>query len=684
MLEEYNYNDALFGGDPAPMRQIRDTLRLVDGERGIGGVLSSTRYIFSLDLGGRRVRRLHITGSAEMHGHPFIGGITVETDEASAAGGGLPPLPAVAEAPPAVRAVTPDELRAPERATELAALQRLLYATTDDLPDLKSPVIPANYFGPRYDFAGPREALNAASFLYHNGPECAAHIADRGTECGSSTARKALSHYTTGMGIWRRTTPLYDGLDDFLRQYQIKQPGDLPGTGRAWARGVGELLREAIAFGYDKFANSYIDWMDACLFHDANPPHWIRCPGRGTTSQGYTQRQVGNVLETGNRENDGHGICMWGRYMAWHWLGRSREWNARRWKATAAAADWIVWQLETKPLFPGKGKDVLWTESECAYGSYDIYSTYNCLHGLKLSLRLAEQLGKTAELVRWQTAYDRLRQGVLAHLVDESDCGPIWHTEDKNEWQDHAHKLPHIHLATEGDTFTPLEDYARGDATERRYLEISRNSYRYLMKDRNYNCLRMYGYGQGMMLQAALLLDEMGDAEQFLNRLVSYCYLQNLEGWICPEGIIVHRNGRLYVPVNGYMGQDSHVADATKALRVMLGVDDNNPQHPRLVPRFPASWSKAGIRDFPVLSGETRTTVGYEIKRGDAELAMRVCFAEPPASYSVRLGPLPGPWREARVNGQTIPVEIIQSGDAWWAWCRNLRDAESTLRLRRG
>src|SRR5439155_14958220 len=106
------------------------------------------------------------------------------------------------------------------------------------------------------------------------------------------------------------------------------------------------------------------------------------------------------------------------------------------------------------------------TESECAHGGYDFYSSYNCLHGLKLYIRLAEQLARGDAAGRWKILHARLRQGILDNLVDESPAGPIWHTEPNCEWQDHAHKLAHIQLATEGDSFTPLQDYAAGDEIE--------------------------------------------------------------------------------------------------------------------------------------------------------------------------------------------------------------------------
>jgi hypothetical protein len=402
------------------------------------------------------------------------------------------------------------------------------------------------------------------------------------------------------------------------------------------------------------------------------------------TSEGATRRQVGKIEETGNRENDGHGICMWGRYMAWHWSGRSREWNERHWKATCAAADWIAWQLLTEPLFPGRGKDVLYTESECAHSDYDIYSSYNCLHALKLYLRLADQLAKKEEAQRWKAVYERLRKGILMHLVDASPCGPVWHTEEKCDWQDHAHKLVHLHLSTEGDGFTPLDDYARGDAMERRYLEISRNSYRFLMQEKNYDCLRMYGYGQGMMTQAALLLDEMADAEQFINKLVSYCYLPNLGGWICPEGIIVHRDKKLYVPVNGYMGQDSHLADATKALRVMMGIDDNDPGHLRLIPRFPLSWTHCSVQRFPMLTGSQRQWGGYTCDRTADRLRFTYTFERSVDRLSVRLGPLPvgKKVKAATVDGTPVPFRAQHSGDSDWVWIRDLSGTQGTLEVR--
>jgi hypothetical protein len=673
-----NCDATLFNGKNEPRDTIQKSLRLVDGMRLMGSRSQNARFIFSLDLGGRSLERIQVRGAAEIYSYPVISAVTFETETPPQ---GLAVLPDLAAQPSQIQPVSLKEIEVRAYQAPVDTLMHTMYTFVEDIPRLEKPELPRGYIGPAYDFQGTQEAVRAATYLYYNGPECAAHIADSGTSCSSSTARSATFHYTLGAGFWRKERPLFDGLQDWFKRYQETSPGSLPGTGSAWARGIGELAREALAFGYDKFIDSYLDWLDGCLFADATPPHWIRVPGSGRGSEGFSKRRIGDVDETGNRENDGHGICMWGRYMVWHWLGRSAEWNQRRFAATQAAVEWIQWQLDTDTLFPGTRKDVLCTESECAHGGYDIYSSYNCLHGIKLSVRMAEQLGRVDLVEKWNKLYIRLRQGILDHLVDATEFGPVWHTDPLCDWQDHAHKLVHIQLATEGDTFTPLQDYARGDDTDRRYLEISRNTYRFLMREKNYNCLRMYGYGQGMMTQAALLMDEMADAEGFINSLVDHCYLIHMEGWLGPEGIILHRSGKYYLPVNGYMGQDSHVADSTKALRLMLGVDDNDPDHLRLVPRFPSSWEKASISDWPVLIGSSRQRLAYTFSRSPNEIAFQYQLDRPFNKLSVRLGPIPISARviSANFNGCSIPFEVLVSGDSQWVWIHEVDEKSGLL-----
>ena len=663
----------LFGGNAKYRQTIRDCVGVDDAVRRVGAV-HNQRYLFALDLDGRVLRSVELLPGDEVYGFVTISGITLQLeDETDTLPGCLQLLPQIAPVSDQISAYTLDYIHNRAYEPSLERIRRVLYTHTDELPVLSEPEKPKGYVGPEYDFKGCQDALLTATYLYWNGPECAAYIADGGMTCSSQTARWRTTPYRSGMGVWMRTYPPYDGIEGFLKEYVQREAGQFPPKNAAWSRGIGELLREAMALGYDKCVDNYTDWLDEALFREANPPHWNRIVG--VHSEGFHNCMVGDVQEQGNRENDGHGICMWGRYMMWLWKARDREWNRRHYPATRAAADWLQWQLDTDTIRPGRRMDILFTESECAHSDYDFYSSYNCLHGLKLSMRMAAQLGEMEDYSRWAALYDRLAKGIYNLLRDDSPFGLIWHTEDKCDWQEHAHKLAHIQLSTDGDTYTPLEDYTSG--YDKLYLETDINTYRFLMKDKNYDSLRNYGYGQGMMTQAALLLDQMEDTERFVNMMVTHNYLPRLEKWASPEGIITHRSGKFYVPVNGYMGQDSHVADSVKALRLMLGVDDNATGRLRLVPRFPASWTECAIEKYPVLIGDHRGTLKYSINRNQNDMTLCASLSAP-ADLDIRLGPFPTDARvtAAFVNGACVGFDSYVSGDSRWVWLRGIRGSE--------
>jgi len=672
-----NFDKNLFCGMDEYREILKDGLGLVDAVRSMAAWRTNVRFIFSVDIGGKDIDDIEFCNVPDMYDYPIISAVTVESDQIFP-GNDVACLPAISADIPNIKPVPIADIENMAYIPKIENIKRLLYTYVDDKPKLDAPEKPQNYYGPEYCFKGTDEACYAASFLHFNGPECAAYICDTGTGCSSSTAKWALNHYMFGTGIWIERKPRFDGIEGFLKEYATSTPGNFPGGNNAWTRGIGELLREAVAFGYDKFATQYIEWLDNCLFEEANPPHWNRIAGSKHACQ---KVQVGDIEEIGNRENDGHGICMWGRYMVWHWLGEDKAWNEGHWKATKAAAEWIEWQLDVDTIYPGQRKDVLFTDSECAHNSYDIYSTYNCLHGLRLSVKMAKQLGKVEEAERWTRLYERLAQGILDNLIDETEFGSVFHTEYDTDWQEHAHKLVHLQLATDGDTFTPLEDYMLRTGFDKKFMEIDINTYRYLTRNHDYNCIRMYGYGQGMMTQSALLLDRMYDAEQFINMLVNHCYLPKFGKWTCPEGVILHKSGKYYVPVNGYMGQDAHVADSTKALRIMLGVDDNDMNNTKLVPRYPLSWNSMEVKDFPVLIGNRREKVSYKFIRGDITDIFNYSFSRATKQLSIRLGPFTEDTTitAVSINGTKAEFEKIKSGDSVWIWLRNIKDQNAEI-----
>jgi len=674
-------DESFFGGNNAYREIIQHCVGVDDAILRMDMHTHNQRYMFTVDLEGRKVESIEILGTEDMYGMPLVSACTLEISGEPPKE--LSPLPHIAS--PQDENITVHRLSDMEKpgykpmTDNIEQIRHILYTYLTERPHLKVPEKPPGYFGPDYDFAGDEYAVLAATYLYYNSVGCAAFIGDRGTGCSGPFARWRTTVYATGLGVWMATRPIFDGPADFLKKYQ--QENHLPNHGQMWTRGAGQLIRETMAFGYTKFIDAYIDWLDNALLTEANPPHWNRIAGLPEFDT--TSHQVGDIIEKGNRENDGHGICMWGRYMVWHWKNRDIDWNRRHFAATKAACDWIQWQLDNDELRPGRRVDILYTESECAHGDYDFFSSFNCLHGLKLSIRMAEQLNETEAVEKYTQIYNRLAEGILTHLQDESKHGLIWHTEERTDWQDHAHKLAHIHLATEGDTYTPLEDYTEG--YDAKYLETDLRSYKYVMaqSDNPYDCLRMYGYGQGMMTQAALLLDQIADAEAFIKLMVTHNYLPHMEKWLSPEGIITHKSGEFYVAVNGYMGQDSHVADSTKAVRIMLGIDDNKIGNLRIVPRFPASWTTCAISDYPVLLTGGRGTISYKQTRSETALIFDFEFSKAPSNFDVRLGPflLGATIKGATINGIPHTADVIQSGDSIWAWVRGLSCTSGCIRV---
>jgi len=676
-------DDQFFGGNTADRQTVQECVGLDDGIRRMGEE-NNERFLFTLRLDGRRLRSVRVLPAEDKSGQVTISAITLRTTGVGETFSSLTPLPCFGEDTETdecrLTVHTLAEVREEAWLPAVERLQHVFYTFTDELPQLTEPQIPEGYIGPRYDFSGSSDAVLTSTYLYKNGPNCAAYIADEGMGCCSPTARWCTTFYMNGFGLVQPTKPWYDGTEDFLRKYAEREAGEFPGVRSPWSRGVGELLRETMALGYDKCIRNYVRWMDDHLFSSANPPHWTR--QIGLKAGDYSERMVGETEERGNRENDGHGICMWSRYMMWLWMDRDAAWNEERWEATRAACDWIRWQLDTDTIFPGERKDILYTESECAHSSYDTYSSGNCLHGLELSIRMAEQLGKTEEVTAWKALYNRLAQGMLDHLREENEeYGTLWYTSDGCDWQDHAHKMVHLQLAPDGNTYTPLEDYT--DGFHREMLEADINSYRYVMRRGDYNFLRMYGYGQGMVLQSALLLDRMDDAAHLLHKLVTHCYLPRMEGFLAPEGIIMHPSDRFYLPVNGYTGQDAHIADSVKAVRLQLGVDDNRPGLLRLVPRFPAAWGHCAIAEYPVLTNEGRGTLQYVLDRTEQTWRMEIAVSAP-VQMELRAGPFtacPGDTVQVRVNGTVREAEPFFSGDSWWIWIRSLTGKDFAVEI---
>ncbi len=678
-----NYDALIYKGMDEKRSIIRESLALEDALKPMGALSHNMRYIYGINLPGKALDGIVVRKSEQMYGYPVISGITLEVEK-----GNLPHL--------AKECITAKPMAGITEKRYVESIERLkhsLYQYANEVPELQEAAFPEGYSGPLFDFKGCQQAVRAATYLHYNIIEVAAHIAATGTNCSSSLQQRNLfQSYCFGTGIWIETGALYKNSKNFLEKYFEHE--HLPGTGSAWTRGIGELLREATCFGYDKFGEQYVSWYENCMFHEALPPHMNRIAGE--PSHAYQETISQGLIEKGCRENDGHGICMWGRFMLWHKNGRDKDFARRHYKAVKASVAWIEWMLEhdikdglaqlhrdrggeDEVFWNGPRADVILNCSESGRNTYEIYSNYNCLHGIKMSAKIAAALEEREDEKRFLVLWARLRRGIVKELCEQSEFGPIWHTEKPNQWADYAQGMVHIQLAPDGETFTPLEDAAKGDELDKQYLAISQNTYRHLMKEKNYNCLRMYGYGQGFMAQSALLLDEMEDAEHFLELLLGCCYLEELGKWTSPEGIILHQSGEYYLPVNGYLGQDSHLADSLKAIRLMIGIDDNRLTHLRLVPRYPANYSSMCVKNMPFAFEGGKGEISYHYTRKENNHIFAYEITGEIEQISVRIGPIKGAKANAYFGGKSLPCRCISSGDSWWVWIENMKEKAGTI-----
>jgi hypothetical protein len=115
----------------------------------------------------------------------------------------------------------------------------------------------------------------------------------------------------------------------------------------------------------------------------------------------------------------------------------------------------------------------------------------------------------------------------------------------------------------------------------------------------------------------------------------------------------------------------------------MLGIDDNDPEHLRIVPRYPEEWNFMSITGYPLLTEEFRHHINYIYKRTNDDQTFEFKFENPVKSFSLRLGPIPQNVnvRSASINNDETVFEIVESGDSKWVWIQNLRGISGIVRI---
>jgi hypothetical protein len=181
-----------------------------------------------------------------------------------------------------------------------------------------------------------------------------------------------------------------------------------------------------------------------------------------------------------------------------------------------------------------------------------------------------------------------------------------------------------------------------------------------------------FGYGQGLVTQAALLLDRMRDATKMLDWAAKQIYNPHFDSFIAPEACDIDPTGHYWYRM-GDLGNGVQEAEIVKMLRLVIGIDDTQPDRLRFYPRMPGDWNEITVKKYPVLfqrSGIIETaSLQYELKRAGGSMKLQMSADKALGPVAMRLGPFDDQPRisEISVNGHNPTGAVIEhSGDSWW------------------
>jgi hypothetical protein len=143
--------------------------------------------------------------------------------------------------------------------------------------------------------------------------------------------------------------------------------------------------------------------------------------------------------------------------------------------------------------------------------------------------------------------------------------------------------------------------------------------------------------------------------------------------YIVPEGSQIDpKDGRFWFRIAD-LGNGVQEAEIMKALRVVIGVDDTQPNRLQFYPRMPYDWNKMAVEKYPVLfgdSGKMETAfLSYKLERSGKGMGLKISADRKLGTVAIRLGPFAKQPEvsDIQVNGQSPTGASVQhSGDSWW------------------
>jgi hypothetical protein len=615
-------------------------------------------YVAVINTRSTTLASIEILPSATKKGSVSIAGITAETTQDQAVPG-LRYTPFDAFDPKFAEFMQQKPLRLEgtddaSSKTRLSDLRSALY-TPDTLftqPVAVKPA-PAGYTGPRVTFKGDNYANILQNAFYANVQDMLDkvdavgfyHTSTKGALAGAGVPWSAGGEF----GTWRNGVGVYYG-DSWSRDLgrTMQELADLGFLDPA-TRGLNLALRDARVYEENP----------TLTFHGRPlPPHWSRVINRPDPGTPF--------------ENDGHGLISLALYRLWQRLPDRDAWLRDHWTDVKAAGDWIPWQFE-HPDLSGAKDGVLYTTGESAAGKgYSVYPDYICMTALEALARMADSIGQTQSAELWRDRAAKMRSAMFAHyIISDPKYGTVW-TLDYAGWPNRSTVLGPVIIQADYNGYMPLSDpkwQAADLAAYQRLIDT-------------YKPLGFYGwamgYGQGFVTQSALLLDRMNDATAMFDWTAKEIYdpRRGSAEFIVPEGSQLDPTGHFTFPT-GDQGNGVQEDEIIKAFRILLGVDDLDPQHVRIMPRMPYDWNEVAVDKYPTLyshDGKVETALlNYRLVRAsgkmNSQMNLDISADKPVGPVSVRVGPFkdsPAP-TSVLVNGKHPDgASVSRSGDSFW------------------
>ncbi|MCL5283470.1 MAG: hypothetical protein M1330_01975 [Armatimonadetes bacterium] len=598
------------------------------------------------------IRDFRIEDNPDKAGVPLIAALTIETN-------GTPPSKTVRQPhdrPTARQAswlathrLQPGAGRIRAVKEGLSKERELLYTTKRSLSYHLPTSIPAGYRGPRVRFRGNVYADILTSIFYNDVQDILDKVDPNGMYHTSTKGAPSWGYYT-GIGTWAKHVGSY--------------------YGQSWSRDLGRSLQEITELGFLSKASACANYCfqeawrwqdDPTLKYDGVqlPAHWCRVINMPSPKLG-----------DGVFENDGQGLIMLFTYKLWQREPHPNRWLHKHWPDVKAAGDWIGWQLD-HPAISG-ASDVLRTDSECAGGIGNAkYADFLCEEALRAYATMADSIGHDNTGTRWERTADHLLSGIEKSYFTTDKWGPNW-TLLPAGWPNKSTNLGPLIILADRRGFAPNDNLPGW-----RIRDL--NAFRRLVS--SYRPFGFYGvamgYGQGFVTQAALLLDQMRDATTMLNWLAKAIYYPGYKPYITPEGCEVDPRGRFWHRT-GDLGNGVQEGETVKVLRLVIGVDDDNPNRDQLIPRLPTGWDEISVSSYPMLTdiGPGRRAVRrieYRLQRKGRTMSLHFQADSPIQRLDVRLGPFSEPITRLMVNGHPVAVNSVESGDSNWVWLPPMR-----------